>query len=585
MSSSGGRTRKTGSRGRAASKRRPVTVSTKPTRAPGFTPICSTKASTLAIPGPCSRDSRYWIRNPSDDLAIAQGCYFDEASGEFAVDFIETFCRQSKGKWAGEPLRLLDWQKDFIMRLFGWKRADGRRRFRRAYLEVAKKNGKSTLYAAIALLLLLGDSEGAPEVYLLAVDREQAGLILDESKRMVSSSPELSCRLDTLKDRIIDPKGHGKIQSCSADVPSKDGVNAHGMLFDELHRQKTRNLWDIFEYAGASREQPLTLSITTAGEDESGVWHEQRDYSDKVNSGVIPDTTHLGVVYRALETDDLDDPETWKKANPSLGITIKPEDFAREWEEAKLIPTKRANFLRLRLNIITRADCKFVDLSQWDQCKECPKFESGCDLHVGIDLSENQDLTAVIYVAGDEEDGVDVGCKFYLPEDNIVELEHKHQVPYRTWARMGLITLTPGNVVDYAFVRRDVNALAGDHNISKVLIDPYNAVKLAIELKEQDGLPVETIRQGFLSLSGPTKALQRLILSGRIRHGGHPILRWHISNAIAEEDAAGNLKLSKRKSKKKIDGAAALVNAIAGIASGMPDDGPSIYDTRGLTYL
>ena len=175
---------------------------------------------------------------------------------------------------------------------------------------MAKKNGKSTLYAAVALVLLLGDAEGAPEIYLLACDREQASMILEESKRMVTASPELSCRLEVIKDRIIDPKGYGKIQTCRADVPSKDGVNAHGMLFDELHRQKTRDLWDIFEYAGASREQPLTLSITTAGEDESGVWHEQREYSEQVNAGVIPDTTHLGVVYRALEEDDLDDPQS-----------------------------------------------------------------------------------------------------------------------------------------------------------------------------------------------------------------------------------------------------------------------------------
>ncbi len=256
------------------------------------------------------------------------------------------------------------------MRLFGWKRADGKRRFRRVYVEVAKKNGKSTLIAALNLYLLLADGEGAPEIYLNACDRSQARIIFDESKRMVAASPELKKRIRAIdhKARLVSDGNNGVIIANSADAPNKDGLNTSATIFDELHRQPNRELWDVFEYAGASREQPLRISITTAGEDDTGVWHEERDYAEKVNQGAIPDTTFLGAVYRALPTDDLDDPKTWIKANPSLGETISFEDFKRELDEAKEVPIKLNNFKRLRLNIISRDEAKYFDMTRWDEC-------------------------------------------------------------------------------------------------------------------------------------------------------------------------------------------------------------------------
>ena len=526
-----------------------------------------------------------WIRTKADELAISQGCWVDEAAGEFVCDFIETFCKQSKGRWAGTQLTLQPWQRDFVMRLFGWKKPDGRRRFRRAYLEVAKKNGKSTLISALCLVLLLADGEGAPEVDLNAYDREQASIVYNEAKHMVQASPELAGRIKVVDSKkiLVHEAGHGRIKANSADVPSKDGLNTHGTIFDELHRQRSREMWDIYEYASASREQPLWISITTAGEDESGLWYEQREYSEKVNEGIIPDTSHLGVIYRALATDNLDDPATWRKANPSLGTTISEEDFARELAEAKHIPAKLANFMRLRLNIIVRGQDKFIDLKKWDACGSFGILHDPAPCYIGVDLSQTNDLTAAVQIVGDLQDGFDVFPKFYLPEDNIVELERTHQVPYRVWAKDKLITLTPGEVIDYAFVRRDINELASKGDCRSIIADPYNATKLGGELLEQDGLNVVYVRQGFLSLNEPTKELLRLVLSKKLRHGGHPILRWHASNAVCETDAAGNIKLNKRKSRKKIDGMAALVNAIAGSLA--DDDGPSVYDSRGVLFL
>jgi phage terminase large subunit-like protein len=473
------------------------------------------------------------------------------------------------------------------MRLFGWRAPSGLRRFLTSYLEIAKKNGKSTLISAIALLLLIADCEGAPEVYLNAVDRSQANIVYEEAVRMVKASPGLRSRLQVIESRgvIVDPANYGKIQKNSADAPSKDGINPSGTIFDELHRFKTRSLWDVFQYASVAREQPLRIVITTAGEEEDGVWFEQRDYSEKVNAGLVPDVTHLGIVYRAERTDDLDSPETWRKANPSLGVTISEEGFRRELAKAKETPSEWGNFLRLRLNIVVAGETRFLRIEDWDRCKDPPVVEPGEPFLLGLDLSDTQDLTALAQVAGDLYDGIHARMWFWLPEDNIVNLERRHQLPYRAWAEQGLITLTPGNVIDYEFIRSEILLLAGQGECRKVLIDPYNATKLGITLKEQDGLPVEFVRQGFLSLSAPTKELERLILAGKLRHGGNPILRNHASNAVVVKDAAGNVKLHKEKSRKKIDGLAALVNAVAGLSTGGLDLEPSVYESRGLLFV
>jgi phage terminase large subunit-like protein len=528
-----------------------------------------------------------WIRNPSDVLAISQGCWFDEDSGNDVIDFIESFCKQSQGRWAGEPLILLDWQRDFLMRLFGWKRPDGLRRFKRAYLEVAKKNGKSTMISAFCLVLLLIDREGSPQVFLNACDKEQASIVFDEAKRMVEKSPELAKRLDVVDSRktIYHAAGDGKIVANSAEIEKKDGLNPSGVVFDELHRQRNRKMWNIFKYAAVAREQAITVAITTAGDAEEGIWFEQREYSEKVNAGVIPDTTHLGVVYRALPTDDIDDPATWAKANPSMGHTIKAEDFSRELEEAKLDPGDLANFMRLRLNIVCRGDTQFVTLEMWDRGNVPVIIIPHAPAYAGLDLSETQDLTALAILFEDDDESISVIMRFWLPDANILDLERKHNQPYRAWADKGLITLTPGNVVDYAFVRKAINDVAGDFDLRKLLIDPYNAAKLSIELAEQDGLPCESIRQGFYSLNSPTKQLKRLILSGRIHHGGNPIMRWHASNAVTVQDSAGSIKLCKRKSQKKIDGMAALVNAVAAWDAGDGDGGPSVYEQPGRLFL
>jgi phage terminase large subunit-like protein len=519
-----------------------------------------------------------WIRNPSDTLAISQGCWFAPAAGHRVCDFIERFCCQSKGQWAGQPLKLLAWQRDFLMRLYGWKAPDGLRRFRRAYLEVGKKNGKSTLIAAIGLYMLMADGEGAPEIYLNAVDKDQASIVFEESRRMVDASPELRGRLSIHNSinnkRLVDKTGNGVLIANSSVSDSKDGANPSCTIFDELHRQADRKLWDVFEYAGAARLQPLRISITTAGEDEGGIWFEERSYAEKVNAGTVPDTSFLGVVYRALPADDLDSPDTWRKANPSLGVTLSESDFGRELAEARETPRKLAGFLRLRLNVISKADTVFLAAEDWTACGGPARAPQALRCWAGGDLSRSIDLTALVALWGDEEDGYDLKAWFWMPRDNVKALSTADRVPYDQWIRGGWITETPGSIVDYAWIRRTINELAEANDLAQLLLDPYNATALALELRDQDGLPVDFLRQGFLSLSAPTKHLERLVKSRKLRHGDNPVLRWMVGNAIATTDAAGNVKLDKKRSRQKIDGMSALVNAIAAAQADPSDSTP-----------
>lgn len=527
----------------------------------------------------------------ADRVAVEAGCYYDPAAGERPVTFIERFCRQSQGRWAGQPLILEGWQKDFLRRLFGWKRPGGLRRFRRAYLEVGKKNGKSTLLSAIVILLLIADKhgdavEGRPEIVLNAVDRDQASIIYKEAALMIESSPELKRRLQVIRSTktILDPKTQGVIVANSADAPKHDGKNTSAVIFDELHRQKNRDLWEMFEYSGRAREQPLTISITTAGDDEHGVWYEQRDYSEKVNRGEIPDTTHLGVVYRADDGDNIDDEATWVKANPSLGRTLSFEDFARDLTEAKQTPAKLALFKRLRLNIISNTESRFLSPESWAACNSepiDPELFRGRPCWMGYDGAENTDLAALVTIFGDDEAGYDLLCRFWMAADRVPFLERNDRVPYRLWIDRGFIEAVPGDLIGKASIRREILSQSARFDVRRLGIDPWKAREFGVDLMNNDGLDVMEIRQGYASLSAPTAKLEAMVVGKQLRHGNNPVLRWMAGNAVAKKDENANIRLDKGKSRQRIDGMSALVNAIAMMVA---DDGAE-SDESPLFYV
>lgn len=506
-----------------------------------------------------------WVRGPADMHALRAGCYFDAKAAERVRQFFTRFLRHSTGKWAGQPFTLLPWQWETVIGpLFGWKRADGSRRFRTGYLSAAKKNGKTGLLSGLALYLTLADAEAGAEVYSAAADRDQASLIFREAAKMIDASPALQrvARYKETTKTIIGPAG-SFYRALSADSRRQEGRNASAILFDELHAQQNRELWDALRYAGASRRQPLVLAITTAGSFLESICGEQYQYGKLVMRGDIDDPSFFACIHEGDPTDNWEAETTWHKANPSLGVTINLDDFRADFMEAKSSPAKEASFRRYRLNQWVQTADAWLSMDRWDASIGTvdPAQLAGRECYAGLDLSSTDDTTALVLLfprpAGQ---GVIVLPFFWLPKDNIARLERKHRVPYQAWAKQGLLRLTPGNVVDYALLRQQVREEIGaTYKIKQLAIDrKFQGQGLESDLIA-DGFDVVPAGQGWVSQDLPAKEAERLINAGWLEHGGNPILRWHASNAVVDIDKAGNYSLNKRKARSKIDGMAALL--------------------------
>jgi phage terminase large subunit-like protein len=513
-----------------------------------------------------------WIETASDRQAVADGCTMDESAGDRVIKFVETFCKipDPDHPKRAIPLQLLDWQRRMIRQLFGWKRPDGTRRFRFAWVEIAKKNGKSTLAAALILYLLVADGEADPEVYGAASTRDQAGIIFRAARKMVERSPALAKALNVKAHvkRIVNAKANGFYTPLPNKPAAVDGIDAHGLVFDEIHRQTSRELYDALTYAGAARSQPLQFIITTAGDDRASVGYELHERAEAILAGTIIDTETFAFIAAAGPDDDTGDPATWAKANPSLGHTVDADEFAAEYERAKDSPARMQNFKRLRLNMWVSQASRWLDIDRWLACPPTvPDAElAGRTAYGGLDLSTSVDLTAfVVQIPSEQPDGRrthDVRAWFWLPEDNIVELERLAGVPYRAWADAGLIELTPGDVIDYSYIRQRIQETAAAYDLREIAYDPSGATQLSTELAE-DGLPMFSFWQRPTMLNPVLRYLESCVMTGRLRHGDHPILNWMAGNVEVVENADGLIKPSKpRNSGKKIDGIAALAMAM-----------------------
>lgn len=509
--------------------------------------------------------------------------WYDAEAAERAVRFFSTCLTHSKGELAGKPLALSDWQAERIIRpMFGWKRADGSRRYRTVYVEIPRKAGKTTIAAGVALYLLLADGEKGAEVYSAAADRDQAALAFEIAREMVNTSPALEKRVKAYKRALTVPSTASSYKVLSAEAYTKHGLNASGIIFDEVHAQPDRELWDVLNTSTGARRQPLTFAITTAGFDRHSLCYELHDHAVKVNAGIVQDDSFLGVIFAADDADDWKDPATWRKAHPGLGISVQESYFEQECRKAQSMPSYENTFRRLLLNQWTEQDTRWLSMDVWDACaSELPELE-GSTCYAGLDLSTTTDISALLLafpIAGK----VYLMPFFWVPGENIAKRAKRDRVPYDVWAKQGFIEPTDGSVIDYDTIRLRIGELAERYHIKEIAIDRWNATQLATQLSG-DGFEMVGFGQGFASMSAPTKELEKRLLGKEIAHGGNPVLRWMASNVAAEQDAAGNIKPSKAKSTERIDGVVAAVMALGRLTAN-DDDQTSAYDDGAFTFV
>jgi phage terminase large subunit-like protein len=513
-----------------------------------------------------------------DPFATAGDCVFEHEAAQHVIDFFAERLVLIEGKTAGRPFKLEGWQQAIVGNLFGWKRPDGTRRFRRSFVFVGRKNGKTPLCAGIINYVAFCDGEPGAQIYSAAGEREQAALVFRHAAGMINRNPLLAAnsRIYRTYKSIEFYGGNTVYKALSADADTKHGLNAHLVIVDELHVQPNRDLVDTLTTSTASRTQPLEIDITTAGVyDVNSICFEHYDYACKVRDGIIADPYFLPVVYETAKNDNWKDEAVWLKANPNIGVSVSMEYLRQACKEAQEVPAKENTFRRLHLNQWTEQDTRWVSMDVWNEGHDDFPEEQleGQLCYAGIDLSSTRDLTSVsLYFP---ETGHVMTYPF-IPKANAEKRERKDRVPYMTWHRQGFIEMTDGDVVDYAFIRDKIKNLAEKFNIKAIAADPWNAVQLILEL-QQEGFDVHPMRQGFTSMTAPTKELERRIIERSLKHNS-PVLDWCMSNVMVEQDPAGNLKPSKKKSTEKIDCVVSLINAI-GVALANPEV-LSVYDSR-----
>jgi phage terminase large subunit-like protein len=518
---------------------------------------------------------------------MAPDSYYDKSAADRAVAFIEALCH-TKGTWAGKPFELIDWQEQIIRDIFGTLKPNGYRQFNTAYVEIPKKMGKSELAAAVALLLTCGDFEERAEVYGCAADRNQASIVFNVAADMVRMCPALSKRvkiLDATK-RLIYQKTNSIYQVLSADVGNKHGFNTHGVVFDELHTQPNRKLFDVMtKGSGDARMQPLYFLITTAGDNQNSICWEVHQKALDIIDGRKTDPTFYPVIYGAAQEDDWTNPKVWKKANPSLGITVSMEKVKAAFESAKQNPAEENSFRQLRLNQWVKQAVRWMPMDKWDACSFAvdPEALRGRVCYGGLDLSSSTDITAFVLVFPpiDEDDKYIVLPFFWIPEDNIDLRVKRDHVNYDLWSKQGFLQTTEGNVVHYGYIEKFIEQLGEKYNIREIAFDRWGAVQMVQNL-EGMGFTVVPFGQGFKDMSPPTKELMKLTLEQKLAHGGHPVLRWMMDNIYIRTDPAGNIKADKEKSTEKIDGAVATIMALDRAIRCGNVTSESVYDSRGL---
>jgi len=511
----------------------------------------------------------------------ARGLWFDEEAAQFAIDFFE-IPRHYVGEWAGRPLTLQPWQAFRVGSVFGWKRADGTRRFRKAYHEVARKNGKTTEAAAVGLLVGFFDGEPGAEVYCAATKRDQAKEVWDDAAYMVKSSPSLSRRLTVLMStsHLVDYRTASKMLPLGADEGKSDGLNPHAVVCDELHAWKDRRYLSVLETAFGARRQPLTWFITTPGFDRSSLCWEEHDRAVRILEGVIENDDVFAYIASIDDPERWADPAEWPKANPNLGVSKKPEYLAAQVKDALDIPSKRNGVLRLELSVWTEQEERWIPVEVWNEGADPIDLDrlKGRRCYAGLDLARVRDLSALALLFPPESDGEkwEVLMRFWCPQEDIEERSRRDGVPYDAWARAGLLETTPGNSTDFGFIREAIIELGGVYDIREIAYDRIFAGEIVNDLMAE-GFAMIPYGQHFGAMAAPVAEMERMLLARTLQHGGNPLLAWCASNAVVVQDAYGNRRVDKAKSTERVDGVVALLMALGRAMMGAPEEGVIVW--------
>lgn len=547
--------------------------------------IARLPAITAADPTPLAMEDVILLVPEWDPHRDAAGARFDPKAARRAIDFFHECLSHVKGERARTPFLLELWQQAIIANVYGWRRPDGTRRFREAFLYVPRKNGKTTLAGGVVVYAIGPDGEIGGEVYSAASEREQAALVFQQARGMVEHEPELAsrCRIYRTFKSIEYEETGSTYRAISSEDASAHGFNTSCFVMDELHAQKNRELLDVLETSTGSRREPLEWIITTADFDGPSICNEKLDYALRVRSGVVQDPAFLPVIYRAEREEDWHSPHVWRLANPNLGIAVGLDDMRRLHLKAVSSPAFQNTFKRLRLNMSTTTDVVWMDGPTVDGCVQAYKASDlrGRRCFGGLDLASTQDLTAFALWFPDEKR---VLLYYWIPSESARKRELVSKVVrYAEWTEAGWIVATAGLVCDYDRVFADILHLRTQFDIRSIAYDRWGALQITNQLAKE-GFDLLPFGQGFASMSAPMKELERLLVSGEAHHNGNPVLRWNLCNVVAEIDAAGNQKPSKRKSKEKIDGAVAWIMALGASWLGK-SKGPSVYKTRGPRTL
>jgi len=540
--------------------------------------------TTAADVAPC-RLLQLALQRSIDDHAFGheRGLWFDEDAAAHALEFFPTHLRHWKGEWAGKPFDLSPWQVFCIREVFGWKREDGTRRYRMALIEIPRKNGKTTFAAGIGLYLEFADHEPGAEIYSTATTRDQARIVWRDAEKMVRASPLLSEYGRISQTAITVMESGSTFQPLSSEAGSLEGKNPHGNIVDELHAHKNREVWDVMDTAMGARRQPLTLAITTAGVyDPESIGFEVHTRGMQILEGMLDDDATFVFIAAAEPDDDWTDPAVWIGANPNYGVSVYPSYLEGQCSKAKASPAALNPFLRRHLNIWTSSISRWLDPIQWQACnaEAFPEDLLGLECFGGLDLASTLDIAAFVAAFPDPAGNLDVVCRFWIPAENVAERVRRDRVPYDVWIRDGWLIATPGNVIDYGWIRKEIGEFADKHDLLEIGVDRWNASQLLVWL-DQDGIDTVATSMTMGTLSDATKALEGLVRSGKLAHGDNPILRWMAANTAVMEDSNGNMKPDKKAATEKIDGIVALILAIDRLNRHEPD----FIDATGITVV